>query len=267
MKIGFIGAGKMAEALLAALVRGSLAVPEDIVACEVRAERRREIAKRFKVRVTENPVDVLSDCDVVILAVKPQDLAEVLEPLKPLWRRRHLVLSLAAGRSLAWIQGRLGDQVRLVRVMPNLPLMAGEGMSVTCAGAAAMRGDEKKALRILGCAGKAISLPEKHFDVVTALSGSGPAFFAFYLQVLTKAATEIGLPSESANLLAVQTMLGAAKYLQETNASTKAFMQAVASPGGTTAAGLEVLEKSVLNQIAFETIKAATKRSAELGAS
>jgi pyrroline-5-carboxylate reductase len=264
MKIGFLGSGKMAEAILAGVLDARLARPGEIVACEKLAERRAEMRKRYKVRVTASASETLAACDTIVLSVKPQDLDAMLAPLAPHWTSRHLVVSIAAGKTLAGLQPQLGARVRLVRVMPNLAVMVGEGMSAFCLGAAARAADRRTVQRILGCAGRAIELAECHFDAVTALSGSGPAFFAYVMQAMADAAAGAGLPAEAARLLAEQTMLGAARYLLETGRAPQDFIQAVASPKGTTAAGLAVLDKSAIRTILGRTIRAAARRSAEL---
>jgi len=265
MTIGFLGSGKMAEAILSGVLDAGLVAPRAIVACEIRAGRRAEIRRRYQARVTPSAAEALSACDTIVLAVKPQDLDAMLAPLMPVWRPRHLVISIAAGKTLAGLQPRLGARVRLVRVMPNLPLMVGEGMSVFCLGKAARPADRRIVQRILGCAGRTMELAERHFDAVTALSGSGPAFFAFVLQAMADAAVGQGLLPADARLLAEQTMLGAARYLLDTERDPREFIQAVASPNGTTAAGLAVLDKSALRAILGRTIRAAARRSAELG--
>ncbi len=264
MKIGFLGAGKMAEAILAGMLRNELAAPGDIVACDVLPERLQTLRTRYRVAVTDSPEEVARRCGIVVLAVKPQDLDALLRRLAPAVGKRHLLVSIAAGKTLAAMQGLLGDSVRLVRVMPNLALMVGAGMSVYCLGAAARAADGKTVRTILGAAGRVVELAEAHFDAVTALSGSGPAFFAYAMQALADGAAAQGLPADTARLLAEQTMLGAAAVLLETGQDPAAFIQAVASPKGTTAAGLAVLEKSALRGILARTVRAAAKRSAEL---
>jgi pyrroline-5-carboxylate reductase len=264
MTIGFLGAGKMAEAILAGALDARLVRPRDILACEKIPGRRAEIQKRYRVPTTDAAPAVLAACDMIFLAVKPQDLDAMLVPLAPLWQARHLVVSIAAGKTLAGLQPSLGARVRLVRVMPNLPLMVGEGMSAFCLGTTAKPIDRRRVQRVLGCAGRTVELAERHFDAVTALSGSGPAFFAYVLQAMADAAMAAGLPPEAARLLAGQTMLGAARYLLDTGRAPGEFIQAVASPKGTTAAGLAVLEKSALRTILGRAIRAAAQRSAAL---
>ncbi len=264
MTIGFLGAGKMAEAILAALIRSERAAAGDIVACDVVAERLRVLRRRYRVSVTASPEELVRRCAVVVLAVKPQDLDAVLTRITPGLGKRHLLISIAAGRTLAGMQGIVGAGVRLIRVMPNLALSVGAGMSAVCLGQAARATDGKTVRRILGASGRVVELDEVFFDAVTALSGSGPAFFAYAMQALADGAVAQGLPAATARVLAAQTMLGAAKVLLETGQDPETFIRAVASPKGTTAAGLAVLEKSALRGILARTVLAAARRSAEL---
>jgi pyrroline-5-carboxylate reductase len=264
MTIGFLGAGKMAEAMLSALLRGGGAQARDLTACDVAPERLRALRERYRVRVTESPEALLARCDVVVLAVKPQDLDALLRRIAPTVARRHLLISIAAGKTLAGMRAIVGDRARLVRVMPNLGLMVGAGMSAYCLGTAARAADGRIVRRILGAAGRVVELAEAHFDAVTALSGSGPAFFAYAMQALADGAAAQGLPAATARELAAQTMFGAAKVLIETAQDPETFIRAVASPKGTTAAGLAVLEKSALRGILARTVRAAARRSAEL---
>ena len=264
MRIGFLGAGKMAEAILAALLRNGVAAAASVTACERVVERRAFMRRRYKVAVTASAVDLVCASDVVFVAVKPQDLDALLTEVAPALGPRHVVISIAAGKPLAHLQRLLGARTRLVRVMPNLAVMVGEGMSAFCLGRRAKPGDRRLANRLLGCCGRVIELPERHFDAVTALSGSGPAFFAHVMVALADAAQDAGLPAEAARLLSEQTMLGAARYLLETGRDPAEFIQAVTSPKGTTAAGMAVLNASDLRDVLARTIQAAAHRSAEL---
>ena len=265
-RIGFLGAGKMAEAILAALIRNGIAPAAQILACEIQSERRAFIRRRYQVAVTASPADVAKNCDVIFLAVKPQDLDALLAQISPLLGKKQVLVSIAAGKTLAHLQKQAGAGVRLVRVMPNLAVMVGEGMSVFCLGRHARPADRGLAKKLLGCCGRVEELDERHMDVVTALSGSGPAFFAYAMLAMADAAKAEGLPAGPARLLAEQTMLGAAKFLLETGREPAEFIQAVASPKGTTAAGLTVLDASDLRATLAKTIQAAARRSRELSA-
>lgn len=264
MTIGFLGAGKMAEAILAALAQSGLCEPWDVTACDKSEERRDWMAKQFGVAVTDDVAQTVKECRVLVLAVKPQDLDALLGGVKKLLTDKHLLISIVAGKTLAALKKAAGNKPRLARVMPNLALMVQEGMSVYCTGKGAKPADKRLVELIFGSAGSVLELPERHFDAVTALSGSGPAFVAYVMQALVEGAVALKLPKDAARLLAEQTLIGTGIYLQNTGRATAEFIQAVASPKGTTAAGLKVLEKSSVKAALAKTLAAAAARSAEL---
>ena len=261
--LGFLGAGKMAEALMSGAIRGGVVEASKVLACDIVAARREDLAGRFGVCTTEDPFEVVGRCPRIVLAVKPQDLGDLLAKVAPKLTSGHLVFSIAAGKRLDWLQ-KIAPEARFVRVMPNLALMVGEGMCAYCPGALATDADAAQAERLLGCSGRVVRLPESCFDAVTALSGSGPAFFAKVMVDLALAAEAEGLPADAARLLAMQTMLGTARYLMETKQDPAAFIKAVSSPKGTTVAGLDVMAASDLESILGQTIHAAARRSHEL---
>ena len=264
MTIGFLGAGKMAEAIIASVTQTGLCELWDVVACDKSAERRDLIAKEYGAVVTDDVLQTVKTCKVLVLAVKPQDIDALMAKIKPKLTERHLLVSIAAGKTLAALKKMSGTKPRLVRVMPNLALMVQEGASVYCAAKNAKPADKKLVAQLFGSAGAALELPEKHFDAVTALSGSGPAFVAYMVQAMIEAATALKLPADAARLLAEQTLIGTGIYLQNTGRDIAEFIQAVASPKGTTAAGLAVLEKSTVKAAFAKTLAAAAARSAEL---
>ena len=264
MKVGFLGAGKMAEAIASALVQTGLCDPWDVIACDKAKERRDLMAKQYQVSVTDCPVETVTTCDVLVLAVKPQDLDALLADVRKHLAAKHLLISIAAGKTLAALKKTAGAKPRIVRVMPNLALMVQEGMSVYCAAKNAKPADKQFVAQLFGSAGAVLELPEKHFDAVTALSGSGPAFLTYVLDAMVGAAVALKLPKDAARLLAEQTLIGTGIYLQETGRDMGEFIQAVASPKGTTAAGLAVLEKSSIKGILAKTLTAAAARSEAL---
>ena len=263
--LGFFGAGKMAEGILAAAACQSGFDPQTVLMAEKLPARAKEIAKRCHVRVTPDAKDVARAARVIFLAVRPQDLAALAADVKPLLSAKTLVVSIAAGKSLATLRKLLGRDVRLVRVMPNLALRAREGMCAICPAKNATPADVRKVAKILNAAGRTAVLEERHFDAVTALSGSGPAFFAFMEQAMAEGGRALGLPPDAARLLAEQTMLGTAAYLRQSGADLEEFISGVATPGGTTAAGMDVLRASDFASVVAATLKAASDRSAELG--
>jgi pyrroline-5-carboxylate reductase len=264
MRVGLLGAGKMAEAIASSLIQSGMCDPWDITACDKSEERRQLMAKQYQTIATNCPIETVRESEVLIVAVKPQDLDALLTTLKPHLTRKHLLISIVAGKTLAALTKCAGKTTRIIRVMPNLPLIVQEGMSVYCASKLAKPQDKRCVAQIFGNAGAVLELPEKHFDAVTALSGSGPAFIAYVLNAMIEGAIALKLPKEAARLLAEQTLIGAGIYLQNSGRDINEFIQAVASPKGTTIAGLAVLEKSSLRSTVIKTLKAAADRSAEL---
>ncbi len=263
--LGFFGAGEMAEGILAAASLQKDFDPKAVLMAEKRPERAKELAKKYGVRTTPDAADVAKEASVIFLSVRPQNLAELAGQVRPYLTKKQLVISIAAGKSLATLKKALGKEVRLVRVMPNLALKAKEGMCAICAAPNATAADVKRVAKILNGAGRTVVLKEKNFDAVTALSGSGPAFFAFMEQSMALGGEKLGLPKDAARILAEQTMLGTAAYLRKSGADLEAFINGVATPGGTTAAGMNVLRASDFASIVADTLKAAATRSAELG--
>ena len=263
MRTGFIGGGKMGEAMVAALIRAGAVRAGEIAASDVSAERRDALRRRHGIAVYGESLPVVQGARVVVLAVKPQDLEAVLRGIAPSVSRRHLVISIAAGKRTKWIESMLPG-ARVIRVMPNLACTVGEGMSAYCCGRRSTAADGRLAARLLSCFGRVVRLPEKLFDAVTALSGSGPAFFAYVMDRMAVAAAGEGLSRKDALLLAEQTMLGTARVLLESGTDPQDLIKAVASPKGTTAAGLAVLDGSPIADVLARTIHAAARRSREL---
>ena len=263
MKVGFIGAGKMAEAIMSALVASKTVGVHEIFASDVSAERRRFIKRRHGVNVYSKNHLVIDAVDIVVLAVKPQNLDDVCREIAPDITGKHLVISIAAGKRITSIETLL-PHAKIVRVMPNLPSQVAEGISAFCAGTRATDVDKKTAASLLACFGKVIELPENLFDIVTAISGSGPAFFAYVLDRMVDAGVEEGMQRKDALLLAAQTMLGTSRLLIEQKLDPADLIKAVASPKGTTEAGLKVLESSPVADSIRATVRAATQRSREL---
>ncbi len=264
-KLGFFGAGKMAEGILAAAAQTKDFDPATVLMAEKLPPRAAELAKKYGVNTTPDAREVARTASIIFLAVRPQDLAALAADVKPLLTDNTLVVSIAAGKSLATLKKALGKDVRLVRVMPNLALRAKEGMCAICPAKNATAADVKNVAKILNAAGQTVVLPEKNFDAVTALSGSGPAFFAYMEQAMAAGGEALGLPAAAARQLAEQTMLGTAAYLRQSGADLETFISGVATPGGTTAAGMDVMRASDFRAIVAATLKAASDRSAELG--
>lgn len=262
-KIGFIGAGKMAEALIKALLEKKVVSSSSILASDVSSQRLNLLKKQTKIKTTKNNNEVVKKSDIVFLAVKPQNMQNVLAEIKKAVSKNQIIISIAAGIKLKTIENKLN--AKIVRVMPNTPCLVGEMAAGFAVGKSVTNSDKIVVDEILNSAGKAFLLNEKQLDAVTALSGSGPAFFAYLLDTMAKAAVKQGLSKDVAYELAFQTCKGTGKLLQETGINPEELIKMVASPGGTTEAGLKVLNNSEIKKILEKTIAAAVKRSKELG--
>ena len=257
----------MGSALIAGLVEKGIATETDILVCEIDRERREQLNKRYGVKVTDHVEETPEFAQTLLLAVKPFHLTEVGGRLNPLLCDTHLVISILAGQSRRKLREVLGGMARVVRVMPNLPAQLGAGISAVTFGDDTS-GDQRDWVReILSAVGQVVEVEEELQDAVTAVSGSGPGFLFFLAAQMIGAAKAVGLPDEVARDLVVQTMLGTARFLAETSEDPADLVRKVATPGGTTEAGLEVLTKENLTGIVSETIRRATERSKELGLS
>jgi pyrroline-5-carboxylate reductase len=263
VKVGFIGAGKMAEAIIASFLNTRKLEAHSIFASDVSAERRRALKQQYGINVYSSNKVIPGMAEIVFLCVKPQNMSDVLAEIAENVTGKHLIISIAAGRKIAAIQAAL-PQARIVRVMPNLPCMVAEGMSAYCVAPTATADDKKTTASLLSCFGKVLELSEEKLDAVTAVSGSGPAFFAYLMDKIAEAGVKEGLTRADALLLAEQTMMGTAKLLMENKTDPQELIKSVASAKGTTAAGLAVLEKSAVGAILQKTITAAAQRSREL---
>ena len=263
---GFIGAGKMATALIQGLIRAGVASPETVCASDPLEAARSALAADSGVAVTESNARVAHRSDVLVLAVKPQSMAHVLEHLRHAVTAEHLIISIAAGVSLATLQEGLGAGHRIARVMPNTPALLGEGASGYCLGPHARESDEAIIRACVDSVGRSFRVSESLMDAVTGLSGSGPAFVYVMIEALSDGGVRVGLPRDVATALAAQTVLGAAKMVLETGLHPGVLKDQVTSPGGTTIAGLHALERGGLRGTLIDAVEAATGRSAELAA-
>jgi pyrroline-5-carboxylate reductase len=262
--IAFIGAGNMGEALIRGLLAGQAIAASHIIATDVRAERRDFLVKTFGVRAIDDNIEAVKAADIVVLAVKPQQVGEVLAGFKSAMSSEKLVISIAAGVTAARIERELGEGTRVMRVMPNTPALVGAGAAGVAKGAHATEDDQATAELILGAVGISVRVEEKFIDAVTALSGSGPAYVFYVTEAMTKAGVAAGLDETLAKKLARQTVYGAAKLLVESGEQPETLRRKVTSPGGTTEAALKVMTDRKLVDIFAEAMQAAEKRSREL---
>jgi pyrroline-5-carboxylate reductase len=265
--VAFIGAGNMGEALIRGLLAAKTVSPARIIAADVRAERREFLAKTFGVQAVDDNAEAVKAADIVLLAVKPQQMGEVLAGFKSVLSNSKLIISIAAGVTTARIERELGGKARVVRVMPNTPALVGAGAAALAKGRYATDEDLATAEAILGAVGISVRVEERLLDAVTALSGSGPAYVFYVTEAMVKAGVAAGLDEAVARRLATQTVYGAGKLLVESGEEPEALRRNVASPGGTTEAALKVMNEQELERIFAEAIKAAEKRSRELSGS
>jgi pyrroline-5-carboxylate reductase len=223
-------------------------------------------AKQTSARVVESASEVVIGSDVLFLAVKPQQMSQVLNGLSSLLEDRHLIISIAAGLPLSVYESALGTNRRIVRVMPNTPCLVSECAAGFSTGGSTSAEDSKLVEAMLATVGVAIQVDEKLLDAVTGLSGSGPAYAYQIIEALSDGAVHMGLPRDIATKLAAQTLLGAAKMVLETGQHPGTLKDAVTSPGGTTIAGVHALESGGLRGTIMNAVQAATDRSKELGA-
>jgi pyrroline-5-carboxylate reductase len=265
LAVGFLGAGQMASSLAVGWAKAGLFDVARSRAADPYPDARDKFQRTTGVPTLDANRDVVAACDVLVLAVKPQVMPAVLAELRPAITPRHLVVSIAAGITLKTLADGLGDKTRLVRVMPNTPCLVGASASAYAPGSAATAADAELVGKLFGAVGKAFRVAEPLLDAVTGLSGSGPAFVYTFIEALADGGVKCGLPRDVAQALAAQTVLGAAKMVLETGQHPGALKDAVASPGGTTIAGLHALERAGLRAAAIDAVEAATRRAQELG--
>ena len=261
-KVAVVGAGIMGEALIAALISSGVN-PELITISEKRADRSAELIARYSIRQAPLATNV-ADADAVLLVVKPQDMTVVLEEIKESINPSTVVISFAAGKTISFISSVLGTNNPVVRVMPNTPTMVGAGMAAASMGTGVTEAQKKFVLGFLAATGKVIEVAEDLQDAVTATSGSGPAYFFAFVEAMVAGARDLGLSEEEATILTIQTIVGAAKLLDESGKSATTLRENVTSPNGTTAAALASFGSSDLNSMVAKAMKAASDRSQEL---
>jgi len=264
-KIGFIGAGNMAEALMKGIISVGFAKKEEIIASEIIPERREYISKSIGIQTTDNNVEVAKVSEIVVLAVKPNVVGMVLQELKPYLTAEKLIISIAAGIRINFIESRLNPGVRVVRVMPNHACLVGASASGYALGKYAKKEDKEVVQKILESVGIAFCLDEKFIDAVTGLSGSGPAFVYLIIEALADGGVRAGLPRDVALALAAQTVYGSAKAVLTTKKHPGELKDQVASPAGTTIEGLAILEAAGVRGALIEAVYAAALKSTELG--
>ena len=265
VRIGIIGAGKMGEALVRGLLRAGARADMILVADKL-SSRKTLMMDEYQVRAVKDNRELIKEAEVVVLAIKPQNMAEVLQEIaEDIRKKKPLVISIAAGISIGFIREWVGDEVKLVRVMPNTPALIGEGISAFYSDSPLAESEREQVQKVLSALGQVVEIEkEELMDAVTGLSGSGPAYIFVLIEALADAGVKMGLAKELALQLSAKTVVGAGKLVLETNRHPAELKDMVTSPAGTTIYGLSVLEEGGLRGLVIKAVERATLRSREL---
>jgi pyrroline-5-carboxylate reductase len=265
--IGFIGAGNMGGVLIRGLIQSGKVNKTEIIVSDANKDRLREITGDYGVKAAESNIGLVEKADIVVIGVKPYHADALLDEISAASRAGQIFISIIAGAPVAKFSSKLHSASGVVRVMPNTPASVLAGAAAVYAGPNVSREDLSRAAAIFGCTGKAVIIQnEALMDAVTGLSGSGPAYVFLAIEALADAGVQLGIPRGEASMLAAQTVYGAAKMLLETGKSPGELREMVTTPGGTTAAGLRMLEKGNFRSVIMDAVEAAARRSRELGA-
>jgi pyrroline-5-carboxylate reductase len=264
MKLGFVGSGKMASALVQGVVQSGAVAPGDVIVSDVVPGVAQRLAAMVNVAFTETNEELVAMADALVLCVKPNDALEALRSLQGKAADK-LVISIVAGLPIAALQEAAGSGVRIVRVMPNTPALVHKGAAAYALGETATEADGQLTEKIFGAVGEVVKVKEGLLDVVTGVSGSGPAYIYVVIEAMADAGVLMGLPRDLAQKLAAQTVAGAAEMVLQTGKHPAALKDEVTSPGGTTIAGLEALEAAGMRSAFLSAVRAATERARELG--
>ena len=274
MKIGFIGCGNMGTAMIKGILESGMLQPSELMASALSMATRQKIKNELKIQLADTNQAVVEFADIVFLAVKPQYYEQVITEIRDTADERQIFVSIAPGRTLEWLDGMFGKPVKLVRTMPNTPAMVKEGMTAYCVGEQVTEQEKQEIARICGCFGQAEEVGEPLMDVVTAVSGSSPAYVFLLIEAMADAAVLDGMPGEGPDIIvldgmprdkaykfASQAVLGSAKMVLQTGMHPGELKDMVCSPGGTTIEAVRVLEEKGLRSSIFEAMGACVKKS------
>lgn len=261
MKIGFIGLGNMAQAMIGGMIQKKLYTPDQIIGSAKTVETAEKVAGMYAITTCTDNTQVAANADVVILAVKPVFFAEVIEEIKEYITPHKLIISIAAGKSISWIEEAFGKEIKLIRCMPNTPALVGEGCTGVCLNEKITKVEEELAMNIMNSFGKANIIPERMMDAVIGVSGSAPAYVFLFIEAMADAAVAAGMPRKPAYEFAAQTVLGSAKMVLETGKHPGELKDMVCSPGGTTIEAVKVLEQQGFRGTVMSAIDACVNKS------
>jgi pyrroline-5-carboxylate reductase len=262
-KLFFIGSGNMASAIISGLLESNLVKPENIVCNDVVQEKVVNLQRKYGISIAEDKGEAIIGADIVFLSVKPQNMSKVFEEIKHI-SSKAIVVSIAAGITTRFIEDSIKKKIAVIRAMPNTPALVRSGATALCKGRFVSDDQLQRARNLFASIGKAEILDERNFDIITALSGSGPAYIFYFCELMHKAAEKLGLDRNIAKIFAVQTVYGAGKMLDITKESAETLKEKVKSPNGTTEAALKYFESQKLQDIIYEAMNRAMEKSKAL---
>lgn len=263
-KLFFIGSGNMAQAIISGLLQSRLVKAENIICNDVVKEKVLKLSEKFGISIAEDKGEAIIGADIIFLSVKPQNMPAVFGEIRQFVKKGAIIISIAAGITTKYVEESIGKEVAVIRAMPNTPALALSGATALCKGRSVSDEQLQKAKKLFGAIGKVAILDESKFDIITALSGSGPAYVFYFCELMQKAAENLGLDKETAEAFAVQTVYGSGKMLAETNIPARDLKEKVKSPNGTTEAALKYFESQKLSDIVQKAMEEAMQRSKEL---
>ncbi len=263
-KLVFIGAGNMAEALMGGILSSKKMSETSIGFTEINPTRVQYIQEKFKIRSFSDNSKAVSWADIILFAVKPQSMANVLSEISSIRFNDKILISIAAGIPIRFFEEKLSQKICMIRVMPNMPALVGKGVSGISRGGASTAKDEAIACEIMSAVGEIVQVPENLLDAVTAISGSGPAYFFYFMEAMIEAGIELGLSLEASSKLVEWTSLGASTLIQQTQEKPEILRRKVTSPGGTTEAAIKSFDENQTKKLIIQAIHMAEKRSKEL---
>jgi pyrroline-5-carboxylate reductase len=263
-KFFFIGSGNMAQAIISGLLETKLVKAQNIICNDIVKKKVLSLQEKFGISVAEDKGEALIDADIVFLSVKPQSMLKVFDEIRNFIKKNTIIISIAAGITTKFIEENIKKDVAVIRAMPNMPALVRCGVTALCKGRFVTNEQLQRAKSLFASIGKAEILDEEKFDIITALSGSGPAYIFYFCELLQNAAYRLGLSQEIAKSFAVQTVHGSGKMLDVTNESARALKEKVKSPKGTTEVALKYFESQNLSNIVYNAMSQAMNRSKEL---
>lgn len=263
MRLGFIGAGNMAQAIIGGVVNAKLIDKTELIASDVNEETLKNVSEKFGINTTTDNTQV-AKADIIILAIKPIYCQQVIEEIRQYITEKQVVVSIAAGKTLEWLERNFGEGKKIVRTMPNTPALVGEGITAVCPNTLVTKEELEQVCTILNSFGKAEVIHENIMDAVVAVSGSGPAYVFLFIEAMADAAVAEGMPRAQAYQFAAQTVLGSAKMVLETGKHPAELKDMVCSPGGTTIDAVRVLEQTGFRGSVMECMKACAQKSRNL---